>query len=112
MHYLDEIDKLNKESGRRGPSNSKAGGEELSDVEMSEGNQSSGEQKEVKPKAKAMAMHASVKAGEIGKGSPGDRDTLMRAQRLADGEAWVDLEWAGQEVSKIPRKRRRGRCFF
>jgi len=98
MHYLDEIDRLNKEAGRRGGAG-KAGGEELSDVEMSGGDQSAGESKDAKPKGKAMSKHATVKVGEAGKGGPGDRDHLMRAQRLADGEPWVELEWAGEVVS-------------
>ncbi|PWN51070.1 hypothetical protein IE53DRAFT_386587 [Violaceomyces palustris] len=98
MHYLDALDEAKEAEKRR--DRAAAAGESISDEEDEADVPMSGPAKkkeEKKPAAQTLsvAMRADPNAKKPipGAGSTEARDHLMAAQREADAERWLDIEW-------------------
>ena len=97
MHYLDVLDALAQQEKRRAQTEP---GEETDEGSMTEDGS-----KAVKEKKKAQSLNVSVResagGGSTGRAKGGvtdSRDTLMQAEREADAEWWVDLDWKDEKV--------------
>jgi DNA-directed RNA polymerase-3 subunit RPC5 len=106
MHYLDALDAMAQQEKRRAQAEP---GEETDEGSMTE---DAGKAKE-KKKAVAQNLSVSVRgdqgggpSGARGKGVVSDsRDVLMLADREAEGERWIDLEWKSEKVSSTYMRR-------
>jgi hypothetical protein len=101
MHYLDALDSLAQQEKRRAQAEP---GEDLDEGSTTEdGGKGSSR---VKEKKKAQSLSVSIRGdqgggplGARGKGAVADsRDLLMLADREAEGERWIDLDWKNETV--------------
>lgn len=102
MHYLDALDAMAQQEKRRAQAEP---GEDTDEGSMTEdGSRSNAKAKE---KKKSQSLTVSIRGdpgggplGARGNGGVADsRDTLMLADREAEAERWVDLEWKDENVS-------------
>ena len=102
MHYLDALDAMAQQEKRRAQAEP---AEETDEGSMTEdGGRASAKAKE---KKKAQSLNVSMRAdpgggmgGARSKGGVTDsRDMLMLADREAESERWIDLEWRDEKVS-------------
>jgi DNA-directed RNA polymerase-3 subunit RPC5 len=100
MHYLDALDAMAQQEKRRAQAEP---GDETDEGSITE---DGGKAKE-KKKAAAQNLSVSVRdnqavgpSGARGKGVVSDsRDALMQAERDAEGERWIDLDWKDERLS-------------
>ncbi|UZJ55950.1 hypothetical protein CBS101457_005270 [Exobasidium rhododendri] len=102
MHYLDALDAIALQEKRRAQAEP---GDETDEGSMTE---DGGKTSKIKEKKKAQSLSVSVRGdqgggplGARGKGGVTDsRDLLMLADREAEGERWIDLDWKDETTDE------------
>jgi DNA-directed RNA polymerase-3 subunit RPC5 len=105
MHYLDALDAIAQQEKRRAQAEP---GEETDDGSTAEDVGKGSAKAKEKEKKKAQSLSVSIRAdsgggslGARGKGGVTDsRDLLMLADREAESERWIDLDWIDEKVSR------------
>lgn len=104
MHYLDALEAMERQK--------KAGEQREEEEEEEEGNPSgraNGRGAAKETKRKVQNLNVSIRGDTVGAGmgprpgKPGgldSRDLLMQAEREAESEAWVELEWKNEETDE------------
>lgn len=98
MHYLDGLDAIDKAEKKRNATNAgdDEGGSGASDSESGAAPSSSSAKADTAAARRKGALQVSA---TMGAKSADGKDNIMQAQREAEAENWVELEWLNEEVS-------------